>query len=131
MAPNGTLKIIDRKKDLIKLIHGEYVSLGKVESELKTSGFVESICIYGDAMEAYCVALICPSKEKLKALAKILGSIHETFEELCVDKKLNSAILKELRELGIKSGLKKFEIHNTCNRRLDPRIGICNIYGQG
>ena len=32
----GTLKIVDRKKDLVKLDHGEYVSLGKVESLLKT-----------------------------------------------------------------------------------------------
>ena len=28
--PDGTLKIIDRKKDLLKLAHGEYISLGKV-----------------------------------------------------------------------------------------------------
>lgn len=28
--PDGTLKIIDRKKDLVKLANGEYISLGKV-----------------------------------------------------------------------------------------------------
>lgn len=28
--PDGTFKIIDRKKDLIKLANGEYISLGKV-----------------------------------------------------------------------------------------------------
>jgi len=28
--PDGTLKIIDRKKDLVKLQFGEYISLGKV-----------------------------------------------------------------------------------------------------
>ena len=32
---DGTIKIIDRKKDLVKLQFGEYVSLGKVESMLK------------------------------------------------------------------------------------------------
>ncbi|KAL7012110.1 hypothetical protein ACKWTF_014638 [Chironomus riparius] len=48
MQPDGSLKIIDRKKDLVKLQHGEYLSLGKIESELKTCPIVENICIYAD-----------------------------------------------------------------------------------
>ena len=33
--------VTDRKKDLVKLQGGEYVSLGKVESQLKTCPVVE------------------------------------------------------------------------------------------
>jgi len=37
--PNGNLKIIDRKKDLLKLSHGEYISLNKVEASFKLAGW--------------------------------------------------------------------------------------------
>ena len=59
----GTLKIIDRKKDLVKLQFGEYVSLGKVEAVLKTCPIVENVCIYGEATKSYCVALVVPDRK--------------------------------------------------------------------
>lgn len=37
---------IDRKKDLVKLQAGEYVSLGKVEAALKNLPLVDNICVY-------------------------------------------------------------------------------------
>ncbi len=49
LLPSGSIKIIDRKKDLVKLQHGEYVSLGKVESNLKIHPLIENICVYGDS----------------------------------------------------------------------------------
>ena len=40
---DGTFRLIDRKKDLVKLQLGEYVSLGKVEAQLKTNPVVDNI----------------------------------------------------------------------------------------
>lgn len=37
---------LDRKKDLVKLQAGEYVSLGKVESALKNCPLIDNICAY-------------------------------------------------------------------------------------
>ena len=48
---DGTFRLIDRKKDLVKLQLGEYVSLGKVEAQLKTHPLVENICVYGDSYQ--------------------------------------------------------------------------------
>ena len=62
LEPDGNLKIIDRKKDLVKLQFGEYVSLGKVEAVLKTCPVVENVCIYGEATKSYCVALLVPDR---------------------------------------------------------------------
>jgi len=42
-------RIVDRKKDLVKLQHGEYISYGKVEAVLKTCPIVENICLYADS----------------------------------------------------------------------------------
>ena len=56
------MKLIDRKKDLVKLQLGEYVSLGKVEARLKTHPLVENVCVYGDPYKKFTVALIVPSR---------------------------------------------------------------------
>jgi long-chain acyl-CoA synthetase len=58
----GSLRIVDRKKDLVKLQLGEYVSLGKVEARLKTHPLIENICVYGDPHKRHTVALIVPSR---------------------------------------------------------------------
>lgn len=38
----------DRKKDLVKLQAGEYVSLGKVEAMLKNCALIDNICAYAN-----------------------------------------------------------------------------------
>lgn len=38
----------DRKKDLVKLQAGEYVSLGKVEAMLKNCPLIDNICAYAN-----------------------------------------------------------------------------------
>ena len=63
-------QIVDRMKDLVKLQYGEYVSLGKVESELKTCSLVDNVCVYADPTKLYAVALLMPNPDQLKALAE-------------------------------------------------------------
>lgn len=40
--------LLDRKKDLVKLQAGEYVSLGKVEAVLKNCPLIDNICAYAN-----------------------------------------------------------------------------------
>ena len=48
--PDGSLEIIDRRKDLVKLSCGEYVSLGKVESKLKLSPYIDNVMVFAPVL---------------------------------------------------------------------------------
>ncbi|KAL0895200.1 hypothetical protein ABMA27_013641, partial [Loxostege sticticalis] len=107
---DGCIKIIDRKKDLVKLQAGEYVSLGKVEAELKTCALVENICVYGDSSKNYTVALVVPHPHRLGELAAREGLPPMDFEQLCRTPAVEKAVLKELADHAMKCGLERFEV---------------------
>ena len=73
---DGTMRIIDRKKDLVKLQFGEYVSLGKVESLLKIHPAIENICVCGDSSKSNVVCLVIPAQTYLDTLAIKVKSFH-------------------------------------------------------
>lgn len=125
--PDGSIKIIDRKKDLVKLQLGEYVSLGKVESELKTCPVVENICVYGDGHKSYTVALVVPNQYYLEEIAKGLGISGKNMEELCNNPKIEKAVLQELIEQAKKCKLQRFEIPGAvklCAEQWSPDMGL-------
>jgi len=109
--PDGTLMIIDRKKDLTKLQFGEYVSLGKVEACLKGCPVISNICVYGSSSKSFVVAIICPAPHILKELAAAKhGKGDLTFEEMCDDKDVTGTALREIVNYGKAHKLEKFEI---------------------
>lgn len=72
MLPDGVLKIIDRKKDIVKPLSGEYISLSEIESALRTVPIVENICVYCSKYSNYVVALVKPDLKELRLQAKQL-----------------------------------------------------------
>uniref|UniRef100_A0A0N5CC14 long-chain-fatty-acid--CoA ligase n=1 Tax=Strongyloides papillosus TaxID=174720 RepID=A0A0N5CC14_STREA len=106
---DGSIKIIDRKKDLVKTSHGEYISLGKVESNLITHFLVDNICVVVDPEKSYVVALIVPNQKHLTKLAEDLGITGKSWEDICSNDRVKDAIVKELKDYG-KRSLEKFEI---------------------
>jgi len=109
---DGSLKIIDRKKDLVKLQFGEYVSLGKVESALKTCPLVDNICIHGDPSKSYVVALLVPNPDKLTQLAERQGVAGAGLEwaALCGNRDVTGAVLREIVNYAKQLRLEKFEV---------------------
>ncbi|XP_028967670.1 long-chain-fatty-acid--CoA ligase 4 [Galendromus occidentalis] len=127
LHPDGTLKIIDRKKDLVKLQFGEYISLGKVESELKTCPLVENICVYGNSFQTFLIALISPNESALDQLAASLGKRKCTFTEICRDQDIVRAVTELITNHGKKCKLQKMEIPTKvklCSEQWLPDTGL-------
>jgi len=114
LRDDGSFRVIDRKKDLVKLQLGEYVSLGKVEAQMKTNPLVDNICVYADSFRSYTIAFIVPIKEALLSLAKNcsvdMNIDSYSYEDICNDPGLVSEVLKILSAHGKNNGLEKFEI---------------------
>lgn len=110
MHADGVLKVIDRKKDLVKLQAGEYVSLGKIETELKTCNLIDNICVYADPSKEYVVALIVPNRPQMMQLAARSNLGGLSFSELCDSPAMKAVILKEIQKYASNSKLQKLEI---------------------
>ncbi|XP_017708125.1 long-chain-fatty-acid--CoA ligase 1 isoform X3 [Rhinopithecus roxellana] len=106
--PNGTLKIIDRKKHIFKLAQGEYIAPEKIENIYIRSEAIAQVFVHGESLQAFLIAIVVPDVETLRSWAQKRG-FDGSFEELCRNKDVKKAILEDMVRLGKDSGLKPFE----------------------
>ncbi|KAF9426533.1 long-chain fatty acid-CoA ligase [Entomortierella beljakovae] len=107
--PSGSLAIIDRVKNLIKLSHGEYIALENLESVYKATIFCNNICVYADTFQSKPVAIIVASEPRILELAKKKGITGKSFTELCEDKTIVKDVLDACNATGKRAGLKPSE----------------------
>ncbi|KAM9770473.1 long-chain-fatty-acid--CoA ligase 1a [Menidia menidia] len=106
--PNGTLKIVDRKKNIFKLAQGEYIAPEKIETIYSRCDPVAQIFVHGDCLQACLVGIVVPDPDFLPIWARKRG-FEGSFSELCNNKEVKAAILEDIVNLGKESGLKSFE----------------------
>ncbi|KAG9264807.1 long-chain-fatty-acid-CoA ligase 3 [Astyanax mexicanus] len=106
---DGCLKIIDRKKDLVKLQAGEYVSLGKVEAILKNNPLIDNICAYANSDESYVIGFVVPNQKQLMALAEKRG-ICGSWMDICNNSVIEEEVLKAITDTALSGQLERFEI---------------------
>ncbi|GFP89804.1 long chain acyl-coa synthetase 9 chloroplastic [Phtheirospermum japonicum] len=124
---DGCLEIIDRKKDIVKLQHGEYVSLGKVEAALIVSPYVDNIMLHADSYHSYCVALVVAAQPSLEAWASQQGITFSDFSDLCQKKETLKEISASLLKAAKAAKLEKFEIPAKIKVLSEPWTPECGL----
>ncbi|KAK9039953.1 hypothetical protein V6N11_015135 [Hibiscus sabdariffa] len=106
--PNGSMKVIDRKKDIFKLSQGEYVAVENLENVYSSASAVDSIWVYGNSFESFLVAVVNPNNQALERWAAENG-VSGDFESICKNPKAKEYILGEHTKTGKEKQLKGFE----------------------
>mmetsp|Transcript_33119 Transcript_33119/g.84069 ORF Transcript_33119/g.84069 Transcript_33119/m.84069 type:complete len:672 (-) Transcript_33119:449-2464(-) len=112
LTPHGGLKIIDRKKNLFKLSHGEYIAVERVENVYKMCDLVEQIWVYGNSFESCLVAVVVPKEKALRdacEAASMSDAQAVPFAELLQRPEAQKVVLLGLRATGKAARLKGFE----------------------
>jgi long-chain acyl-CoA synthetase len=109
---DGSVRIVDRKKNLVKLKGGEYIAMEKMEMTFGNSSFVDAIaggiCCYGDGDMDRPVALMQLNEVVALKWAEENGESKD-IETLKHSEKLQAAILNDMQKEHAKSDLSHLE----------------------
>ena len=108
--PDGTLSIIDRKKNIFKLSQGEYVAAEKIEMVVSKSKYVSQPWIYGNSFMPMLVAVVTPDFVELKQAAVRGGWDAADNAALAASAEAKKLILAEMEAEGKAAKLKSFEL---------------------
>jgi len=106
--PNGSIKIIDRSKNIFKLSQGEYIAPEKIENIFVLSKFVGQAFVHGYSTKNNVVAVIVPDKLAITAWAEAKG-LSDSFEDLCKNETLKTEIFQDLMALAAQNKLTSLE----------------------
>lgn len=121
--PNGTLSIIDRRKNMFKTAMGEYVAAEKVEIIYSKAACVNQLWIYGNSFKSFVVAILVPDALWLVPVLQEQGiwdeddftpatpEYNEKFIQIVEDNydTVKKLCLENLRDLEAETDLKRFE----------------------
>jgi len=112
----GSLTIIDRKKNLFKLSHGEYVSPERLELEYAKCGLVSQIWVYGNSLESCLLAVVVPDVQGASKWAKERGKseISGDLSAIAMEKEFKNDVIRELEGIRKENGFKRYEAIVDC-----------------
>ncbi|CAL6041879.1 Long_chain fatty acid CoA ligase [Hexamita inflata] len=95
------VKLIDRKRGIVKLSQGEFISINHIEDAISKSRFVESVFLYANRYHPYTLAVVVPNEayfqqkgfksgENLSRSAAAIKMLTEDVKRVCKEYQLKS-----------------------------------------
>ncbi|KAJ1990682.1 long-chain fatty acid-CoA ligase [Coemansia spiralis] len=116
----GQLSIIDRKKNLVKLVTGEYIALEALESTYKNSLFIHNVCIFADGRMSQPCAIVNIDENQIAQMADNAGIHYNNPSEIATSPDFIQAVLADLQHVAKRNSLAKQETLGAI--RIDPEL---------
>ena len=123
----GRFKIIDRRKNVLKLAQGEYISPERIENVYCSHlDILAQAYVHGDSIQTFLVAIFGVTPETFAPFAsKVLGhhighTDRQALEAACQSPKVRKAVVKELERVGRKNKFAGYERVKNCYLYLEP-----------
>jgi long-chain acyl-CoA synthetase len=123
----GRIIIIDRRKNVLKLAQGEYISPERLEGVFMSElGYLAQAYVHGDSMQTFLVGIFGVSPDMFAPFAsKVLGRpIAATdlgaIKEALSDEKIRRAVLRDLERVAKKHRLAGYERVRNVSLKLEP-----------
>ena len=123
----GRFKIIDRRKNVLKLAQGEYISPERIENVyLAHLSFIAQAYVHGDSMQTFLVAIFGVQPDMFAPFAsKVLSQSIEPTDLQAIaaaakDDRVRKAVVHELDKVGKKNKFKGYERVRNCYLYLEP-----------
>ena len=123
----GRFQIIDRRKNVLKLAQGEYISPERIENVyLSHLSFLSQGYVHGDSVQTFLVGIFGVMPNTFAPFAsKVLGKTIaatdlQAIAAACQDPKIRKAVVKELDTVGRKNNFAGYERVRNCYLYLEP-----------
>jgi len=107
---DGTLAIVDRKKNIFKLSQGEYVASEKIEMIVSKSPYISQPWVYGNSFFPMLVAVVTPDFAELRKAAVEGGWDAPKLSDLASKLEAKKFVLAQMEAEAKAAKLKTFEV---------------------
>ena len=123
----GRFIIIDRRKNVLKLAQGEYISPERLEGVILSElGYIAQAYVHGDSMQTYLVGIFGVAPDLFAPYAsKVLGKTIaptdlEAIKESLKDDKVRRAVLRDLERTAKKHKFAGYERVRNVSLQVEP-----------
>eukprot|EP01105_Mastigella_eilhardi_P023576 TRINITY_DN5985_c0_g1_i1.p1 TRINITY_DN5985_c0_g1~~TRINITY_DN5985_c0_g1_i1.p1 ORF type:complete len:680 (+),score=159.46 TRINITY_DN5985_c0_g1_i1:51-2042(+) len=112
LNPDGSLSVIDRKKNIFKMQQGEYISTELIESALLSSGDVSQAWVTGEPTDNFLVAIVVPNLTtfRTKLAAAVPAAAKMTDAEVCALPEANALIEHIIKQVTAERSMPHYQI---------------------